>query len=258
VAAIVSAGWIFLSFHSFDPLIDLYWNSVKAFGVPREALRIFASQQFPSTLFQFAVGMTLANFWVYRTRSVHQGWVAIATHPLTSAFTACLGLVLLIYGVFHVEDASAAEGYRYVTHLATTAGTGLIILGSLNGGPLLRALFAFVPLRFVGLIGYSVFLWHFPLIVLAERYPIFLNATAYDRWTGISLLVLPGVLLLGTVLYLLIEKPFIVNRQTTVGFADRSSVSVAEALVELQDTLPLELPTRRVDRVNMALPPRIS
>jgi peptidoglycan/LPS O-acetylase OafA/YrhL len=258
VAAFVSAGWIFLSFHSLDPLIDLYWNSVKAFGVPREALRIFASQQYPSTLFQFGVGMTLANFWVYRTRAVHKGWIAIATHPLISALTACLGLVLLIYGVFHVEDASAVEGYHYVTHLATTAGTGLMILGSLNGGPLLRSVFAFVPLRFIGLIGYSVFLWHFPLIVLAERYPIFLDATAYDRWIGITLLVLPGVLLLGTVLYLLIEKPFIVSRQNTVPFAGSSSVSVAEALIELQDTLPLEMPTRRVHRVNMTVPRRNS
>lgn len=247
LAMVGSVAWIFLSFHSMRPLIDLYWSSVKTYGVPEDALRTFASQQFPSTLVQFGIGMTLANLWAYRARAINRGWFAFVTHPVTSAGAALLGLVLLFYGIFHVEDASTIEAYRYITHFSATAGTGLLILGALNAGRLLASVYAFMPLRFVGIIGYSVFLWHFPIIMLAERYPIFAAASPQDRWFGVTLLTVPVVLVLGTILFLLVEKPFIENRKSATT-SPVGGLSVADALIELQDTQPLATPAVRISR----------
>jgi peptidoglycan/LPS O-acetylase OafA/YrhL len=68
---------------------------------------------------------------------------------------ALLGGCLLLRSGLVFTAASPYPGWRA---LAPCLGTGLILCGAFEGGPL-----TWGPLRWVGRISYSLYLWHFPL-----------------------------------------------------------------------------------------------
>ncbi len=125
---------------------------------------------------------------------------------------AALGVVVLGFALYHVVEIEHSDVYYLTVSMLAAAGCGLLILGCQATSGVLRAAFSFLPVRFVGVIGYSVFLWHFPLIVNAENYPILASMSSLMRFVTVVAIILPLVLVVGTVLYLLVEKPFIENR----------------------------------------------
>jgi peptidoglycan/LPS O-acetylase OafA/YrhL len=89
----------------------------------------------------------------------------------------------------------------------------LLLAGVLLGGPKLSAIFSWAPLRFLGKISFSLYLWHVPLLALLPAIP------SYPLLVLVSLAVL---LPWSTASYYLIERPFLrwrrpprpVNQQT--------------------------------------------
>lgn len=98
-------------------------------------------------LFEFAIGMVLANLW--------QAW---KTHRGTSVACVIVGAALLAAGV----ELGAPQTLSVPTVFAV-----LLLALALDHGPLARLL-ASGPLRWLGDVSYATYLVHFPLFIVAK------------------------------------------------------------------------------------------
>jgi peptidoglycan/LPS O-acetylase OafA/YrhL len=119
--------------------------------------------------------------------------------PAARAASAAGGALLVVSCVV----VKGGTPYPGVVALVPTAATALLILGGLTERPPRpnRAL-ALRPLRFVGRISYSVYLWHWPLIVFAAALYPTLAATVQAR-----LLILTLTFAVATLSFYLVEQP---------------------------------------------------
>lgn len=79
------------------------------------------------------------------------------------------------------------------------AGYAALLLSAVWSGGAIRAIFEFAPLRFIGLISYSLYLWHLP--VLAGSLPLFAQLPFP--------LVVAATVVVAYLSYQLIERPFL-------------------------------------------------
>ena len=86
-----------------------------------------------------------------------------------------------------------------------------LTLSALWGPAWLRAVFEFKPLRFIGLISYSLYLWHEPILVYASRYALLLPA---GLRIGFELLIAFTVAVpVAYLSYQFVERPFLARRR---------------------------------------------
>ena len=117
-----------------------------------------------------------------------------------AAFFSFGGVALVLIALGLIDTSTPFPGGAA---LLPTLGTALLILGGLAAKPPLpnRAL-CLKPLRFLGRISYSVYLWHWPLIVFAAAlYPTASNELS----TRFVIIVL--TLALSTLSFYLVEQP---------------------------------------------------
>lgn len=75
------------------------------------------------------------------------------------------GFGMIVYAALSFSDGTAFPGWLAVIPVL---GTVLVILaGSDNRRPALKRLIAWIPLQYLGNISYSLYLWHWPIIVIA-------------------------------------------------------------------------------------------
>jgi peptidoglycan/LPS O-acetylase OafA/YrhL len=114
-----------------------------------------------------------AAFYMLTTR----GWelligsiLAIATIPRISSesvmqFLAMTGLALILFSMFLFDDQTAFPG-AYAA--LPTFGTAILIYSGRSGTTLVNRALSIRPMVFVGLISYSLYLWHWPIIVFSR------------------------------------------------------------------------------------------
>ncbi|MFA5960668.1 MAG: acyltransferase family protein [Tatlockia sp.] len=108
--------------------------------------------QFMSRIFEFLIGSVVAlnpNRWV-------------SNKMVLNALGGLALLSLLYIGRASHINAGFPNGYALIVCLAT--GT-LIAIGTQEDKPLLSRLFALKPLVFIGLISYSLYIWHWPVFI---------------------------------------------------------------------------------------------
>jgi peptidoglycan/LPS O-acetylase OafA/YrhL len=153
-----------------------------------EAFAPWAFYSLPSRLWELALGGLLA---------VAAGWLARLPR-LVVIPVGWLGVGLVGAGIVLID---ATTPYPGTAALLPTLGAAALIVGGGRGGPVSWALTR-QPVRFIGRISYSLYLWHWPILVLpvlatGEAMPLVLRCAL----GGLAVLVAAAS-------WRLIEEPF--------------------------------------------------
>ena len=135
--------------------------------------------------------------------------------------TALLGLLMLGYTLFRFSNATPFPGYMA---LLPTLGAAMLIAAGSNGTTLVGKVLSFKPFVCIGLISYSLYLWHWPLIVFADHgLPIRFGLPSVKY----SILVLSFVF--GFLSWRFVERPFRRARKVshTFSYAALATVCIA-------------------------------
>jgi len=111
------------------------------------------------------------------------------------------GLALIIYSVGFYSEATLFPGLNAI---APVLGAWLIIYSNMGegGSAIVNKILSMRPLVFIGLISYSLYLWHWPFVAF-DKYLIFRPFNWYDS-AGIIL----ASLVVSTLSWKYIEQPF--------------------------------------------------
>ena len=138
-----------------------------------------------------------------------------------------LALIALAAPHWALSGVKFAPGARWDTPtllypLLTGAGFGALLLAILWGGRGIGRVFAWGPLRFIGLISYSLYIWHLP--VLHAQIPLF---------TGMPLaLRVAFAFVVSYLSYQLVERPFLRRRNSLVAGATPETTDSVTAQTE--------------------------
>ncbi|WP_323844033.1 acyltransferase family protein [Microbulbifer magnicolonia] len=110
-----------------------------------------------------------------------------------------LAVIALLASTLFVNEEMRFPGYVVLTPIVATAFIILVILpGALKSAILLRT----KPLRFIGKISYSMYLWHWPILTLFNYYYLNLNDVV------IAVLYIATVFSLSVLSYQIVEQRF--------------------------------------------------
>ncbi|PID48757.1 MAG: acyltransferase [Proteobacteria bacterium] len=141
----------------------------------------------PSRAWELMLGALTALYLRYRSQP--SGWLG--------QVGSLLGLAMIILGIFWLHTGLPFPG---VYALLPTVGSVLIILFAAPSNGIGRLL-AWPPLVWIGLVSYSAYLWHQPLLVFSRIY--WLDEPA----SGWRILILVLTLLLAWLSWRFIEQP---------------------------------------------------
>lgn len=211
-------------------LIGSFWlSAVGAFQNPQTTFYLA-----PARAWELLLGVLLAI----------QPWT-VALHGATRNLMALLGLALIGFSIIAYSVATPFPG---ATALIPCVGAGLIIAAGQAGNSLVGRALSLPPVVFVGLISYSLYLWHWPVIFFQRSDAEVLTNTS-------RLLMVLYSLVLAILSSQFVEKPFrrgfrsAPDRQVVVrgvlGFG-AVAVAVAAMLIVMTDGLPARFsPTAR-------------
>jgi peptidoglycan/LPS O-acetylase OafA/YrhL len=123
------------------------------------------------------------------------------------------GIGMIAFSVLRYTENTTFPGF---SALVPCVGSALIIGAGEAGPSLVGSVLSWRPFVFIGLISYSLYLWHWPVIVLqrmgvligasvmpSQRYLAVLTAARFDKLVDIGL-----SLLLGVLSWRFVERPF--------------------------------------------------
>jgi peptidoglycan/LPS O-acetylase OafA/YrhL len=193
-------------------------------------MRVYSAYQLAGSFDMFGLGMLAAMIHVHRARLP-----ARVSGFLRHDAAAILGIMILVMAVYWLAGnrqyywADYAIFYLWTPLLSL--GTVLLILSGTGGSTVTATLFANRVVVFAGLISYSMYLWHLPVLEwLDAAQGAGLGAILGDKlsdslgsFTWRLLLSLPVILVVSTFSYWAVERPAMRLREKTRTEAARKS-----------------------------------
>ena len=146
-----------------------------------------------------------AGFYLIFTRAWEFGLGAIAAilslkirSPLWAETMTVAGIVSILGSIFLLSDATSFPG---IAALFPTVGAMIIIMANDHIQTKTGRVLSYAPLVWIGLISYSLYLWHWPVLVFAG----ILSPVPLSAFTTAGLLVF--VLVISWLSYRFVEKP---------------------------------------------------
>lgn len=148
-----------------------------------------------------------ASFYLLPTRAwelllgalVAIGLFPKLTLPIVREAAATIGLLMIGAAVVLIDS----DNFPGAKTLVPTVGTALIIGAGLSGPTLVSKLLSLRPLVFVGLISYSLYLWHWPVMVFQRT-----DAWLVADGTRAAAATITVSLLLAVLSWRFVEQPF--------------------------------------------------
>jgi peptidoglycan/LPS O-acetylase OafA/YrhL len=133
---------------------------------------------------------------------------------------SCCGLAAIFCSVLLFSPETSFPG---IAAVLPTAGAALIIYSGMHGVSLVGRMLSLKPIVFIGLISYSLYLWHWPILLFFKAYSI--TEISLNQTLGLMVFIL-GISILS---YHYIEKPFrrktlLSNRQSVMRATSATSV----------------------------------
>jgi peptidoglycan/LPS O-acetylase OafA/YrhL len=199
-------------------------NTTQTFLVPRQVFNVFLFFTHGISgkyLEDFAIGMLVSLTYIYVTQASFPGKFTTILRRL-SPLSFLAGLVVLMmmalwlyngryFNSWPFLDAFPPAQYNDIIETCFAVGFGLCIIGILLGPFWLRRPFEWPPLRWIGLISYSLYMLHLPLLIFFMVH-VGYHMQGMNRYVGISLYfvwTLCVIFPVSFLSFLLVEKPWV-------------------------------------------------
>lgn len=180
----------------FDPL------SGQAGPFPLEMMRFFIERQLPGEMIAFALGMTAANLYTRLDAHVPTKRMLWSLDAGALAFLALTTAALIELPLIEVLTGT---GWRTIGMPMFLVGCSLVVLAGALRTPLIGGIFGSLLLMPVGVISYSLFLWHEPILRLVAS-GVLVPSGCADPICRVALALALGILA-ASLSYLLTERP---------------------------------------------------
>jgi len=189
-----------------------YWTFqlISAQSVP---YKVWAMEQFPGHLDQFVFGMMAAYFFVRKSGVKSSGLRSESRVAASVPFVlGIVGIVSFLYlGHFNFQKYWEGHLLLFIWHGCVGLFIALVIYGVASNCPLGRFLLGNRPIILLGVVSYSLYLWHLPVIDWLMRWDFLAH---YQGYVLPILLIAALSISLGiaVVSYLIFERPFLMWR----------------------------------------------
>ncbi len=133
---------------------------------------------------------------------VHSGF---RTKNIISEFMALGGLLLIILSLIFVSESDPVPG---IAALPVIIGTTLLILSGVSYKTYIGRILSFKIFVAIGLVSYSAYLWHWPILAFLRYALIEINFTT-------AIIILLFTFTMATISYFIIETPLRKNKVST-------------------------------------------
>jgi len=134
---------------------------------------------------------------------VSQKYLPSLRGSLARNLASSIGLLLILVPGWKYNDLTVFPGW---TALPPCLGAAMIIAAGETGSSLVGRLLAWRPIAFIGLISYSLYLWHWPIIVFQDAGEMVMHGAILTRPIKIAISVIS--IAVATLSWRFVEQPF--------------------------------------------------